>query len=276
MLQRERQRVLQREPQRGASPRGIRALIYRAWVQLRAPLRFRVDFLTSVLGNVMVMTVGGTLLATMFQHIPSLGGWSGWDVLFLWAWLETVIALAHFSCAGLLVFNRRYLVNGELDRALLRPGDPLLGVLVDNLASEELPGLGVAGSVLAFAAWKAQLGWAALAIVPGVLGSLAVFASILVVFASLGFHVRHSGTAVGVVFQAASYARYPFDLYPRALRVLLMVGMFGFLAYLPASTLLGHSSPTLGLLHLLAAAGAVVVAYGFFCFSLNKYSSSGT
>jgi ABC-2 type transport system permease protein len=259
-----------------ASPSALPALLHRAWVQLRAPLRFRVDFFTSVLGNVMVMAVGGTLLATMFQHIPSLGGWTGWEVLFLWAWLETVIALAHFACAGLLVFNRRYLVNGELDRALLRPGDPLFGVLVDNLASEELPGLAVAASVLALAAWKAQLGWSALAIVPGVLGSLGVFASILTVFASLGFHVRHSGTAVGVVFQAASYARYPFDLYPRALRALLLLGMFGFLAYLPTSTLLGHTSVKMGGLHLTAAACSMTAAYVFFRFSLNKYSSSGT
>lgn len=250
------------------------SLLWRAWVQLRAPLRFRMDFFTSVFGNVIIMAVGGTLLGTLFQHIPTLAGWTGWEVLFLWAWLETVLALAHFSCAGLFVFNRRYLMNGELDRILLRPGDPLLGVIVDNISGQDLPGVLVAGTVLGVAAWHVGLGWAGLALVPGVLGSLGVFAAILVVFASLGFHVRHTGTAVGVVFQAASYARYPFELYPPAVRLLLTLGLLGFLAYVPAATLLGRI--TMGWIHLPVAVIAMALAYGFFRFGLGRYHSSGT
>lgn len=251
-----------------------RGLARRAFVQLRAPLRFRLDFFTSVFGNVIVMAVGATLLGTMFQHIPSLAGWTGWEVLFLWSWLETVVALAHFSCAGLFVLNRRYLVDGDMDRILLRPGDPLLGILVDNIAGQELPGVAVAVAVMSVAAWKLSLGWAALMIVPGVLGSLGVFASILIVFASLGFHVKHTGTAVGTVFQAASYARYPFELYPRAVRYLLVIGLLGFLAYIPAATVLGRL--TLGWVHLPVSFAAMAAAYGFFRFGLRRYSSSGT
>lgn len=232
------------------------------------------DFFTSVFGNVIVMAVGGTLLGTMFQHIPTLAGWTGWEVIFLWSWLETVVSLAHFSLAGLLVLNRRYLVNGEMDRMLVRPGDPLVGILVDNIAGEELPGVAVAATVVAVSAWELGLGWSALWIVPGVLGSLGVFAAILIVFASLGFHVKHTGTAVGVVFQAASYARYPFDLYPRAVRYLLIVGLLGFLAYIPAATVLGRI--TMGWVHLPVAFASVAAAYGFFRFGLNRYSSSGT
>lgn len=260
--------------QRGAG------VLTRALVQLRAPLRFRADFLASVVGNVMVMGVGATLLATLFAHVPSLAGWSRWEVVLLWSYLETAIALTHFACAGLMTFNRRYLVNGELDRALLRPGDPLLGVLVDNLAAEELPGVAVAGGVLALAAHRLGLGADALWLVPDLLGSLAVFGSILLVFASLGFHVRHSGTAVGMVFQAASYARYPFELYPRAVRALLTLGGLGFLAYVPVAARL-HRPPSwpggvpLGALHLPAAAAFMAAAYAFFRFGLRRYSSAG-
>ena len=250
------------------------AVLYRAWVSLRAPLRYRADFFTSVFGNVIVMAVGATLLGTLFQHIPSLAGWTAWQVIFLWAWLETVVSLAHFTCAGLFVFNRRYLVNGEMDRMLVRPGDPLLGILVDNIASEELPGCGVAASVLALSAFELHLGWAALLIAPGVLGSLMVFAAILIVFASLGFHVRHTGTAVGVVFQAASYARYPFELYPRPVRILLMIGLLGFLGYIPAATVLGRL--TMGWVHLPVAVACLAAAYGFYRFGLSRYSSSGS
>jgi hypothetical protein len=116
-----------------ASPSALPALLHRAWVQLRAPLRFRVDFFTSVLGNVMVMAVGGTLLATMFQHIPSLGGWTGWEVLFLWAWLETVIALAHFGLftpiPGLAVDDRGHQVYKVDEADLCRLADAELCVL---------------------------------------------------------------------------------------------------------------------------------------------------
>lgn len=256
-------------------------MLARALARLRAPLRFRVDFAASVVGNVMVMGVGATLLATLFEHVPSLAGWSRWEVVLLWAYLETAIALTHFAFAGLMVFNRRYLVDGELDRALLRPGDPLLGVLVDNLAAEELPGVAVAGGVVAVAAAQLGLGAGALLLVPDLLASTAVFGAILLVFASLGFHVRHSGTAVGMVFQAASYARYPFELYPRAVRAMLTLGMLGFLAYIPVVDLL-HRAPSwpggvaLGWLHLPAAAAAVAAAYAFFRVGLRRYSSAGS
>lgn len=232
------------------------------------------DFFTSVFGNVIVMAVGGTLLGTMFQHIPTLAGWTGWEVVFLWSWVETVVALAHFTLAGLFMLNRRYLVNGEMDRMLVRPGDPLVGILVDNIAGEELPGVLVAVSVVSVAAVKLDLGWSALGIVPGVLGSLGVFASILIVFASLGFHVKHTGTAVGVVFQASTYARYPFELYPRAVRYLLTIGLLGFLGYIPAATVLGRI--TMGWVHLPVAVASVAAAYAFFRFGLSRYSSSGT
>ncbi|MSP55711.1 MAG: hypothetical protein EXR69_08940 [Myxococcales bacterium] len=243
-------------------------------MQLRAPLRYRADFYTSVFGNVIVLAVGGVMIGTMFHHIPTLVGWTVWEVIFLWSWLETVVAFTHLTCAGLLVFNRQYLVNGELDRMLLRPGDPLLGVIVDNVSGQELPGCFVAMTALGVAAFQLGLGWSALLIVPGVVGSLAVFASILIVFASLGFHVRHSGTAVGVVFQAASYARYPFELYPRPVRMLLILGLLGFLAYIPAGTLLGRVA--MGWVHLPIAALCLAGAYGFYRLGLNRYSSTGT
>ena len=127
--------------------------------------------------------------------------------------------------------------------------------------------------MLAVAAVQAGVGLAAISVVPALLGSLAIFGSILVVFASLGFHVRHSGTAVGVVFQAASYARYPLELYPKPVRAALTVGLVAFLAYVPAAGLLGRLS--WGWVHLPVALAAMVGARRFFQFGLGRYSSSG-
>jgi ABC-2 type transport system permease protein len=248
--------------------------------RLKTRLAYRVDFLVNASGEVLLAGAGVLFLRTLFAHIPALGGWSAAEALFCWGFAETIVGLFFVAFAGLYALNQRYILGGELDRAMLRPVDPYLQVLLDNLSLEDVPivllGLGVMGwaavDLPPIPLWK-------LALVPLFLASgTAVFGGMLTALSSIGFHLRHRGTAVGLVFQLGTFARYPIDLFARPLRWLLtFVLPLAFAGFYPAVFFLdrrewlvyGAASPFVGL-------GCLGLGYGAWRFGLARYTSSGS
>ena len=191
--------------------------------RLKVRLAYRVDFAINALGEVFLAGVGILFLTTLFQHVNTLESWTAAEVTFCWGFAETVVGLFFMGFNGLYSLNQRYILGGELDRALLRPADPYLQVLLDNLSFEDVPiallGLFVMGwaslDMAPIPAWK-------LALMPLYLASAtAVLGGLLTAISSIGFHLHHRGTAVGLVFQLSTFTRYPIDLFARPLRWLL-------------------------------------------------------
>jgi ABC-2 type transport system permease protein len=248
--------------------------------RLKARLAYRGDFLLTVLGDVLLAAVGLAFLSTLFAHIPALGSWSRAEVLVSWGFSEAVIGFFFVLFGGLFSLNQRYIVGGELDRVLVRPVDPYAQVLLDNLSWEDLPiallGLGVIG-------WCAgelpALSLPELAFVPVLIaGGVAVLGGVMTAVASIGFHLHHRGTAVGLVFQVSTFTRYPMDLFAVPLRYFLtFVLPLGFAGFYPATFLMSRpewrayalASPVVGLV-------AMGVGLGAFRFGLRRYASSGT
>lgn len=249
--------------------------------RVKVRLAYRGDLVVNALGDVLIAAVGPLFLGTLFQHVRHVGDWTGPEVLFCWGFAECVVGLFFFAFGGLYQLNQRYILGGELDRVLLRPVDPLAQVLLDNLSLEDLPIVALGLVVMAGAVvwglppvpwWK----WALLPVFlvagTGVLGGL------LTALGSLGFHLHHRGTAVGLVFQLSTFTRYPLDLFARPLRWLLtFVLPLGFAGFYPAVFFLDHPEwhvyagvqPALG-------AACLAFGYGAWRFGLSRYTSSGS
>lgn len=273
-----------RAPGRGVDrlPVGAFAAL-RLYVAQRVKVRlaYRADLVVNALGDVLIAAVGPLFLGTMFQHVRHLGDWSAPEVLFCWGFAEAVVGLFFTFFQGLYALNQRYILGGELDRALLRPLDPLAQVLLDNVSLEDVPivvlGLGIMGAAVAWGlppvpAWK----WALLPLF--LASATAVLGGLLTGLASLGFHLHHRGTAVGLVFQLSTFNRYPLDLFARPLRwVLTFVLPLGFAGFYPAVFFLDRpewfvyaaAQPAVGL-------ACAVGGYAAWRFGLGRYTSSGS
>ncbi|MDP6932817.1 MAG: ABC-2 family transporter protein, partial [Myxococcota bacterium] len=95
---------------------------------------------------------------------------------------------------------------------------------------------------------------------------------------SLGLLVHHRGTAVGLVYQGAAFARYPLDVFPGPLqRLLLFICPFGWIAAVPATWLAGRT-PVLAVAMLQPVVGLVVLAIGVGAWrmALGRYRSPGS
>lgn len=248
--------------------------------RVRTKLAYRGDLAAGLLSGLLLAVVGPVFITTLFQHIPALGGWTGPEVLFVWGFADTVSGCFYVLFQGLYTLNRRYVLGAELDRLLVRPADPYVQLLVDNLAFEELPSvlLGLFVMGLAFAwglpapePWR----WAMLPLL--LAGGLATLGGTVTAIASLGFHLHHRGTAVGLVMQLTTFARYPLDLFGAPLRWLLTVGVpFGFAGFYGAAFFLPRPewAPFSWAVPLVGAV-AMTLGYAAFRLGLRKYGSGG-
>lgn len=247
--------------------------------RLKVRLAYRVDFLVNMLGETLIASVGVMFLGALFSQIPSLGGWSAPEVVFCWGFAEAIVGLFFVFFGGLYQLNIRYLLGGELDRVLLRPVDPYLQVLLDNLGLEDVPiallGLGVmawAAPELHVEPWR----WALLPVF--LAGGTAVLGGFLTGVSSVGFHLHHRGTAVGLAFQLSTFTRYPIDLFAKPLQALItwvlplaFAGFYGAVFFLGRPEWLPYAvaQPFVGGL-------CLWLGYRAWRFGLATYASSGT
>lgn len=262
---------------RGSYPRAVAATsIALRWLGLRLSTRLqhRGDVALVAVSNLVIASVGLVFLGTMFHHADGLGPWTARQAWFAWGFAETVAGLFHVCFAGLWVLNQRYLLGGELDRVLVRPVDPLAQVLIDNVALEDLAEVGLGVAVM-LAAWPGGLGWRAALVPVYVVSALAVLGGLALIASAAGAWLRHRGTAVGLLVQGASMARYPLDVLGTPVRWALTVALpVGFAGWIPAREFLaeagaGRWTPVVGM----ACLGIGVATWRA---SLRAYTSSGS
>lgn len=248
--------------------------------RLKTRLAYRGDVLAGLLSAALLGVVGPVFLLTLFQSVPHLHGWTGPEVLFIWGYADTVAGGFYVVFAGLYDLNRRYILTGELDRLLIRPADAYVQLLIDNLAFEELPvvalGLFVMGLAVAWAlVFPEPLRLLLLPV--WFAGSLATLGGIVTAVASLGFHLHHRGTAVGLVLQLTTLTRYPLDLFGRPLQALLtFVLPFGFAGFYGAAFFLPRQEFVLvGLFVPVVGALSLAIGVAAFRFGLRRYTSAG-
>lgn len=248
--------------------------------RVKIRLTYRADFVVTAFSNVILAAAGLLFLTTLFSHVETLGGWTGPEVLFCWGFAEAVVGLFFVLFAGLYTLNQRYILGGELDRVLLRPLDPLAQILLDNISFEDLPSLllGVAVMIAAVAwglppipAWK----WAVMPLF--LVSGAAVMGGFLTAVASIGFHLHHRGTAIGLVFQLSTFNRYPIDLFARPLQWLLTFAVpLAFAGFYPATFFFDRPDwHAYALAQPAVAVVCVLAGYAMWRWGLTKYASAG-
>ena len=254
----------------------MRLLTY-ALMRAKVRLAYRVDFLVGALGEGLVASIGIVFLWAVFRNVPSIHGWSFHDVFFIWGMAETATGIFFVLFQGLWVLNQRYLLQGDLDRVLLRPLDPYVQILLDNLNPEDASVVLVGAVMIAIGApplTALQIAQLGVAIASGVL----VLGGLLTLVSAIGFRVHHRGTAIGLVYQGAVFGRYPLDLFHRWLRMLLTwVVPFAFVAFFPATRFLGRGEyATFAAIQPLVGVGMMALGYGVWTRAMRSYRSPGS
>lgn len=248
---------------------------------VKSRLAYRMDFVIDTLAVSFSIVIQMAVLTTLFSKVRSLDGWSFPEVLFIYGFSLVPLGLFNLISVNLYRFSEAYIVQGKLDRVLLRPVGTLTQVLCESFnisgINEILLGIGVmiyAGRELGLDPGIQQvLGLAVLA--PS---AALVYAGVFLAITSVTFWFEDRMGLAPPVYNLIRFSRYPITIYSMPVRLFLTFGLpFAWVAFYPATWFLG--SPGFERVALLTPLVGIVVFSGAVLIwkrGIKRYSSTGS
>ncbi|TQJ53375.1 ABC-2 type transport system permease protein [Streptomyces sp. SLBN-115] len=264
---------------------GLRAYRLIAGMWIRSTLAYRVSFVLTVVGGLLVTGLDFVAILLMFSQVDVLGGYTLPEVAFLYGLSATSFGLADLSIgsAGRLGSRVR---DGTLDTLLVRPAPVLAQVAADRFALRRVARL-IQGTLVLGYAWVAlDVDWtpAKVALVPVMLvcGGL-IFAAVFVAGAAFQFVAQDaSEVQAAFTYGGQTLLQYPPTVFGTELvRGVTFVLPLAFVNWVPAAYVLGRPYP-LGLPEWAAFAPPLVavaccaVAGSAWRAGLRTYRSTGS
>lgn len=247
-------------------------------------LQSKVDFLMGLLGFFFTQIMGILFLYLVFEQIPSLKGWTLDELIFIYGFAQIPRGIDHLFTDNIWMVAWRIVINGDFDRYMLRPMNLFFQVISEKLQPDALGELLVGILLVIRSLGKGIVMADGLHIglfLVSILAGAVIYTSVKLFFASLSFWVRISGPFLQFAYEMADFAKYPTEIYARAIRfVITWVIPFAFVAYLPASYFLGREAfagigaAVVGIECLIAAV-LWTVAYAMFQRGTHIYESAG-
>ena len=249
-------------------------------------LEYKVNFFIWLFFTIIYHGIAIGTIWIMMSRFPLMNGWHWQEVFFLYAlWMvgHTLNNTLFFTVGNVPDHIR----EGDFDRFLVRPLDPLFQVLSQpgQIWPDELV---VALIVFAVAQGVVHLQWtiaSTLLLVLAFVGGALIDFAVQLAVATLAFWVVRLDTLRWVVMSLENdFTRYPLSIYKRAVRVILAYILpFAFMNYFPATTLLHKTTetgytinPALGWFTAVVGVVWFLAAYLFWRIGLNHYKGTGS
>ena len=211
---------------------------------LKVKLTYRTEFAISIFATILWSVVNLTFFALVFGQVPSMSGWSFEQVVFLYGFGQFTFGM--FSCLLFTLmwdFGNLYLVEGLLDRVLLRPFPPLLQMVLEQFYPYDMAIILKGAGIAAWAASRLGIPFTALnALKFVVLGASAsmVLAGIALITTFASFWWLNRYGLFRPLFALTEYSRYPLRVFPKWVQwFMTFIVPFGFACFYPASAFFG-------------------------------------
>lgn len=245
-------------------------------------LQYKADSIIGIIGFLISNTA--TLLSIYFiiDAIPSLNGWSIYELGFLYGFSMMPVAFDHFFSDEL--WNTAYwkIKNGKLDPFFLRPIPVLFQIIAEAVQPEAFGELILGGVMLGICAANVGVKWSfgliLLLVIATIFGGILI-TGIKIFFAAFALKFKRSGTLLQGVYNMIGYTRYPISIYPLILRTLLTCILpFAVIITMPVEAVLFSAfNPYLLSLLIIGVSGAVLVLSVLFWNWMERfYQSTGS
>ncbi|GDY11162.1 ABC transporter permease [Planctomycetota bacterium] len=265
--------------------RVLRIALVLVAIVVKRRLAYRGDLLVQGLDEVLRGLLALVLLHVYASKSQDLAGYTGDQLLFVVGFSLVVVALFHCLCGNLYQLSSRYLIDGNLDRVLLRPYPVFLQICFDRLGIEDLSGAILGLSVMAVAAARIPgFAWDPghlLLLAVMMASAFAVVVAVFMAFAATGFWFEDRIGMVPPVYNLMEFGRWPTQIYHPALQILITCAIpFAFVAWYPASLFVGGPAPDWpfhpGLLTPVVGAVSLGLALLVWRAGLARYNSAGS
>lgn len=216
------------------------------------------------------------------NSIPSLNGWSIYQLGFLYGFSMMPVAIDHLFSDDLWLIAYHKVRNGEMDRYFLRPCPILFQSLAETFQPEGFGELIVGLVMLILCVNTIHLSWnfsmVILMIVATIFGAV-IITSLKIILASLAFKFKRSGQLLQIVYNFISYTRYPLKIFPKIIQgLLIFVFPFAVAISFPAEAILFQNTSIwiLSLEIIGVASLFLIISIGIWSYFVRKYESTGS
>lgn len=243
-------------------------------------MEYRVNFLIGASSTIILQIAGLLTIWVVMSQIPSLNGWTLNEVLLVYGLLTLSKSINHMFADNLWTIGMSYVRTGEFDRFLVRPIDPLFHLLADRFCHDGIGNFLIGAVLVAGSAAALGIAWTPLNLlylVIAVLSGGTIFIALNLITATSAFWIVESIPVTQIIFNTHEFAKYPLNIYHRAIGILLTwLVPYGFASFYPASYLLGKDIGALAWMGPVVATVLLVLGYRVWLFGLRHYSSTGS
>lgn len=249
----------------------LKVAFKRFWIYPKdAMFSFIAIFLWSMIGYITLYTV--------FSKFDTVGTWTKDEAFLLYATWLTSFAVYNIFGSSFINFDQ-YVISGKLDNLLLKECPAFLQIFLSKInvmgLSFLLLGIFVQSKVLLFG--KLNLSFIALVylIVSQIIGGAILF-EIIFILSIMSFWIQKTESIVRTSYDIHKFVQFPLEVYPSALRMILLIIPFGITNWLPCSIVLNKVSYAFWLLNALVLFLLFVLAKLLWGFGLKRYEGSNS
>jgi ABC-2 type transport system permease protein len=267
-----------------ARVRSIRRLIYLYFrclgQQMKAILAYEADFVVMLFSAVIVQIAGFLFIWTIFQRIPTINGWSMWQVVMMYALIFVTEGVGSLFFEGTWRLSN-LVYTGQFDQMLVRPLSPIVQVLANAVGFNGLGNIVTGLVLIVIGILNTPVQWTPgrlLMLVILVASAATIRVAINLGSAASAFWIKAPWSMVPMfVHQLGEFAKYPITIYSVAVQALIVIAVpFAFVSFFPTAFIFGVEAWSIqGLLTPLVAIYSVVLAVWLFRVGLRRYESSG-
>ncbi len=238
----------------------------------------------TAVGAIFYEAMSLAFVGVIVHAFGSIGGWSLAEVAFVYG-IRAMGHALHGLVSGQLWSTDLVVRQGEFDRYLVRPVNPLIQLLTRSFQVTAVGDIIFGVAVLAVTAVATSISWSIGSVaylLAAVVGSALVESAVMLATASLSFRLFAATSIARVADNIfVTFGPYPLSVLPRAVSYLLtFVLPLAFAAFFPAAILLGRTDDLFVPEWLAAASPAVgavlyVGAVALFHRQMRYYSSPG-
>lgn len=257
--------------------------LYKKFFQqyVKVLIEYRASFILGLIGFFFAQLTGIIFIQLIFNSIPSLDGWSFYEIIFIYGMAQIPRGIDHVFTDYLWIFSWKTIVEGEFDRYLLRPINPLFQVIAQSVQPDGLGEI-IIGTILVIVS-SLKLGLVfdfkkIFLLVVVILFATLIYTAIKLAVTSIAFGVKFAQSYLFMTYQLSSFVKYPIGIYPKVIRFIL-TGLipFAFTGYYPAAYFLGKESLITSIgLTILVSIISIIVAYQIWLKGITKYESAGS
>lgn len=245
-------------------------------------LEYKKDTLIAIFSFLIANVCSVLSIYFIINSIPLLEGWDIYQIGFLYGFSMLPVAIDHLFSDDLWLVAYHKVKNGEMDRYFIKPIPVLFQVIAETFQPEGFGELIVGIIMLGICGNAVNVTYSfsmvVMLIIASVFGAL-IITSMKIIISSLAFRFKRSGPLLQIVYGFLKYTRYPLNIYPIFIKMILTFAIpFALVVYYPIEILVFNTySPwLLSLIIVLIGSVLLGVSILIWNFNIKKYESTGS